>query len=149
MTDPTRRLLPHQPPNLRDTGGLRTRDGQRIRHGRLLRSASLAQLAAETARELTSYISYTAGSAATGHASAYLDLRTDREVAEGGEPTALIEQGWTWEHIPLSDRDPSDEESMPEDQLQRYLRHLPRYIEAALRVTRSLSEGQPRYGRKG
>ena len=84
----------------------RTYDGRRLRHRRLLRSAALAQLPADAARELSSYVACAAGA---DHPLTYLDLRTAGEIDEGGEPTALIEQGWTWERVRFRTRAPGDE----------------------------------------
>lgn len=132
MNEPTRQLLRHQVPNLRDTGGLRTRDGRLLSHRRLLRSAELGWLPPAGAHALTDY---------TGPGATYLDLRTEGEVAAGGEPTALVAEGWRWQRHPLRDRTPEDEETAPEAQLRRYLEHLPRYRLAARAVLRALSSG--------
>jgi Tyrosine phosphatase family len=126
-----RLLLPRLLPNLRDAGGLRTQDGGRLRRGRFLRSAALVQLSPGTAQAVTEY----AGPAC------YLDLRTDQEIESGGEPAALLSQGWRWLRVPVCDRLPGDDGKTPADQLRRYLEHWPLYTAAARQAAQSLRAG--------
>ncbi len=123
MTPARRRLLPELLPNLRDAGGLSTVDGGVLRSGLLLRSSALVALrpGARTAiRDLLS-------------PGVYVDLRTDADIALGGEPADLVHDGWTWTRLPIQDRDPGEGDG-PADALRRYRRALPRYLDLAAQV---------------
>jgi len=129
---PSRQLLAGLLPNLRDCGGLGTADGKVLRDRLLLRSAALVGLGPAT---LAAFI------AAVGTGS-YVDLRTDKEIARDGAPRELIEAGWTWHRLPVSDGNTGDNVNLPvapiADVLRRSLRAMPAYLDAARQVSQML-----------
>ncbi|MGC1344415.1 MAG: tyrosine-protein phosphatase [Candidatus Binataceae bacterium] len=76
--------------NFRDLGGRPTRDGRRIRSGRIYRSAHLAEVPAGNplhAIELKTLVT----------------LQSNPEVRHLGRPHQVIMEGVRWEHIPMGD----------------------------------------------
>lgn len=82
--------------NLRELGGLRTREGKRLRSGLLYRTGNLANLTPEEARAIVE---------ATGLRS-YYDLRVEHEIAHDGGPEALQQAGVNWIKLPVDSFDP-------------------------------------------
>ncbi|MDO4982330.1 MAG: tyrosine-protein phosphatase [Eubacteriales bacterium] len=74
--------------NLRDLGGLKSKDGRSIRHGLLIRSASLFNISDSDAAELTDVL----------HLKTIIDLRSDLERSE--KPDKEI-KGVSNIHIPI------------------------------------------------
>lgn len=79
--------------NFRDTGGMRTTEGNRLRLGRLMRSSALVRLGP---RERQAVV-------AAAPTACYFDLRTDLEVDRDGGMEPWAEHGWTWERLPVED----------------------------------------------
>lgn len=122
MTGSPRQLLPGLLPNLRDCGGMRTADGKILRHRLLLRSAALVGLSPTTVTAFTAAV-------CTG---AYVDLRTDAEIARDGAPRELVEVGWLWHRMPINDGSTADG---PADEIvRRCLRSVPKYLDAAYEI---------------
>lgn len=123
-------LLPELLANCRDLGGLPTTDGRTVRPGRLLRSATLAGLAPESAGALTTL---------TG-AGTYVDLRTDEEIERDGAPHSMRAAGWHWLREPLRDRAEADGGDTDDDCLRRYRAALSRYLAIADQVLGLLND---------
>lgn len=64
----------------------------------------------------------------------YFDLRTDKEVERDGGADSLVARGWQWLRIPVQ-----DEGDEPPPPLERHLRTLPQYLDAARRVLQEMS----------
>ena len=126
-----RELFPDLLPNLRDLGGMTTKDSRVLRRRQLLRSAALVHTAEAAADVVTAHV---------GPAT-YADLRTDVEVERDGEPRALLDRGWTWRRVPIQDKRKDDTGNNPDDLLSRYRVHLPLYAAAAAQVASSLRRG--------
>ena len=76
--------------NLRDLGGPPTRDGRRVRTGRIYRSAHLAEVPADNPLHQISL-------------KTLVTLQSNPEVRNLGRPHQVIMDGVRWEHIPMGD----------------------------------------------
>jgi protein-tyrosine phosphatase len=128
----SRVLLAGEATNARDLGGLRTRDGGRVRRRLLTRAGSLVPLSVAAASRLSDELGV----------GCYVDLRTDREVRRDGAPLTLIEQGFAWRRVPLEEVDRAGpEDRSPRAYRDQYAVNAGRYVLAAVNVLQAVRSG--------
>ncbi len=99
--------MKNKPNNFRDMGGLVCKDGKMIRHGKLIRSASLFDLSDEGKQMLDGL-----------HIDTVLDLRSNEEIANKPDYVPL---GSTYTHLPVFDNRKFDLVVVSKEQTDRVL----------------------------
>lgn len=135
MLDDVRRVVFDGCLNFRDVGGLRTRDGDVVRRGRLFRSDSLHALTARDLTRLQDEIGV----------RTVVDLRMDREVDETGPRSGHFRDAVRVLRLPLFTAFPPEwAEPMSwateEQRAERYLQFLQAGPDAVVQLVRELGD---------